>query len=137
MSKLTDTALAFIKGLEHTNAKEIANLFEESAEIYLPYSNGLFVDALVGKKSIEQFYVGVFTNFTQMSFDIIEVEENQETGFVFMHFKGKILIGEGKYYGNNYYSTFRIQPNGLIKKYVEIFDPVLAARELGMMDKIK
>ncbi len=137
MNKLTDTALAFIKGLEHTNAKEITDLFVENGEIYLPYSNGLFVDALVGKKAIEEFYVGVFANFTQMSFDIIEIEANPETGFVFMNFTGKILIGEGKYYGNNYYSTFRIQPDGLIEKYVEVFDPVLAARELNLMDKIK
>ena len=137
MSKFSDTALALIKGLEHTDAKEIADLFVESGEIYLPYSNGLFEDAFVGKKAIEQFYAGVFANFTQMSFEILELEENTETGFVFMHFKGKILIGESKYYANNYYSTFRIRPNGLIEKYVEIFDPVLAARELNLMDKIK
>ncbi len=137
MSKIKDTALAFIKGLEHTNAKEIAALFVENAKIFLPYSNGLFVDSLDGTKAIEEFYVGVFNNFTEMSFEILEVEENTETGFVFMHFTGKILIGEGKYYGNNYYSTFRIQPDSKIKEYVEIFDPVLAARELDLMDKIK
>ncbi len=136
MRTIRETALALIKGLENTNAKEIADLFIESGEIYLPYSNGLFEDALVGRKSIEQFYAQVFSNFTQMSFEIIQVEENVSTGFVFLHFKGKISIGGGKYYSNNYYSTFRIQPDGLIKEYVEVFDPVLAARELGLMDKI-
>ena len=133
---LKETALAFINGLENTNAKEIAALFTESGEIYLPYNNKLFEDAIVGRKSIEQFYAQVFENFTQMSFDIIEIEESGNTGFLFLHFKGRISIGEGEYYCNNYYSTFRIEPDGLIKEYVEVFDPILAARQLDLMDKI-
>ena len=41
------------------------------------------------------------------------------------------------FYENNYYSTFTFDEEGKITEYVEIFNPIVAARGFGLLDNIK
>jgi len=52
-------------------------------------------------------------------------------------YQGKIQLKAGGTYENDYYSTFRFNEDVLIEEYVEIFNPIVAARGFGLMDQIK
>jgi len=77
-------------------------------------------------------------NFDGMDFSIEEIYAMEEPKIVFVKYKGRIkLKNDAGYYENDYYSTFKFNESGLITEYVEIFNPIVAARAFGLIDKIK
>lgn len=129
---------AFFKALENENVDELVGLFANNAKHINPYASGLFPEGAKGKEEIRNYWSPVFLNFDGMEFPIEEIYAMEDPNIVYVKYKGKIKLKEDAgYYENDYYSTFKFNESGLITEYVEIFNPIVAARGFGLIDQIK
>ncbi|WP_020528861.1 nuclear transport factor 2 family protein [Flexithrix dorotheae] len=129
---------AFFKALENGNIEQLVALFAEDAKHINPYASGIFPEGANGKEGIKNYWSPVLPNFDGMLFSIEDLLVMENPNMVFVKYTGKIkLKNNAGFYENNYYSTFKFNQNGLIKEYVEIFNPIVAARAFGMIDQIK
>lgn len=75
--------------------------------------------------------------FDAMRFTIDELLATEDPDVVFVRYRGEIdLEGGAGVYRNAYYSTFRFDDAGRITEYVEIFDPVVAAKAFGLLGRL-
>lgn len=127
----------FFLALEKEDAELVASLFHENAKHINPYASGIFPDGANGRDEIKNYWEPVFPNFDGMQFIIDKIYAMEDPSMVYVKYKGKIkLKGEG-YYENDYYSTFKFDENGLITEYVEIFNPIVAAKSFGLINQIQ
>lgn len=127
------TVRAFFKALEDENLETLLSLFAEEAEHINPYASGLFPSGAKGKAAIGAYWAPVFPNFEGMSFPIQELLAMEDPKMVFVKYQGLIQLKAGAgTYENQYYSTFRFNDEGQIIEYVEIFNPIVAARGFGI-----
>ena len=132
------TVVQFFKTLEAENANEIANLFDEKGIHKNPYHSDIFPKGAKGKEAIMTYWEPAFQNFDGMRFHLEELYAMEDPNIVFVKFQGKIKLKEGEgFYENEYYSTFKFNEVGKIIEYVEIFNPILAAKSFGLLDQIK
>ena len=130
--------LAFFKALESENVNTVVELFAEEAVHINPYASGLFPDGAKGHEEIKAYWTPVFPNFDGMEFPIEELYAMEDPNITFVKYKGKIkLKNNAGWYENDYYSTFKFNEEGKITEYVEIFNPIVAARGFGLINKIK
>lgn len=128
---------AFFKALEAENVDELVDLFAEDAKQINPYHSGIFPTGANGKEEIKKYWTPVFPNFDGMTFPIEEIYAMEDPTMVFVKYTGNIkLKNNAGTYRNHYYSTFKFNENGKITEYVEIFNPIVAARGFGLLDKI-
>ena len=129
---------AFFKALENENAEHVAVLFAENGVHINPYSSGIFPQGAKGREAIKNYWAPVFPNFDGMKFPIEQLYAMEDPNRVFVKFKGQIqLKNNAGTYENDYYATFLFNDSGLITEYVEIFNPIVAAKGFGLIDKIK
>lgn len=137
-NKNKETVKAFFSALESESVEDIVKLFSTDAKHINPYASGLFPEGANGKEEIRNYWTPVFPNFNGMEFIIEELYAMEDPNRVFVKFTGNIkLKNDSGVYQNNYYSTFRFNKEGLITEYVEIFNPIVAARGFGIIDQIK
>ena len=133
-----NTVRQFFEALENENVDSLVNLFAKEGKHVNPYHSGLFPTGANGKEEIRAYWTPVFPNFDGMEFPIEEIYAMENPNMVYVKFKGIIkLKNEAGYYKNDYYSTFKFNKNGEIIEYVEIFNPIIAAKGFGLIDKIK
>lgn len=129
---------AFFRALENENVDNIVALFADDARHINPYASGLFPEGANGKDEIRNYWTPVFPNFDGMEFPIEEIYAMEDPSIVYVKYVGHIKMkGDAGYYENNYYSTFKFDESGLITEYVEIFNPIVAARGFGLIGQIK
>lgn len=137
-SKNKASVKAFFNGLENENVDAIVDLFAQNAKHINPYHSGLFPEGANGKEGIRNYWEPVFPNFDGMEFTIEEIYAMEYPYFVFVKYKGEIkLKNDAGIYSNDYYSTFKFDEAGKITEYVEIFNPITAARGFGLLNQIK
>lgn len=137
-TKNKESVKAFFKALESENADAVANLFAEDAKHINPYHSGLFPQGANGKEAIRAYWTPVFPNFDGMTFPIKEIYAMEDPTIVFVSYIGNIKLKDNVgVYTNDYYSTFKFNNNGKITEYVEIFNPIVAARGFGLLGQIK
>lgn len=130
--------LAFLKALEDMNTDAVVNLFAEDGVHINPYASGLFPEGAKGKEDIRAYWEPVFPNFEKMEFPVEEIYSMNEESMTFVKFRGKIkLKNDAGWYNNDYYATFKFNKEGKITEYVEIFNPITAAKGFGLIDRIK
>ena len=129
---------AFFKALEDENVEAIVQLFSDDAQHINPYHSGIFPEGAEGKEGIRNYWTPVFPNFDGMTFPIEEIYAMEDPNKVFVKYTGNIkLKDDAGFYRNDYYATFAFDDEGKIKEYVEIFNPIVAARGFGLLDNIK
>ncbi len=129
---------AFFKALENENVDNLVALFEKDAVHINPYASGIFPKGATGKEEIRNYWTPVFPNFDRMKFPIEEIYAMEDPAIVFVKYKGEIKLKENAgYYTSDYYSTFKFNEDGLIVEYVEIFNPIVAAKAFGLLEMIK
>jgi len=130
------TVGAFFAALEAEDPQAIAALFAEDGVHINPYHSGVFPTGAKGRAGIEAYWAPTFPNFDGMTFDIHDLRA-MEGDAVYVRYTGKIkLKNDAGWYNNSYYSTFAFNPAGEITEYVEVFDPVVAAKGFGLMDQL-
>ena len=137
-TKNKETVKHFFELLEKEDIPAFIDLFAENGRQVNPYASGLFPDGAVGKEALTNYWSPVPGNFDGMQFPIEEIYAMENPSIVFVKYTGKIkLKNDAGWYENNYYSTFKFDEQGKIIEYVEIFNPIVAARGFGMLDQIK
>ena len=128
----------FFQLLEEENIEGVVDLFAENGRQINPYASGLFPYETHGKKALMEYWSPVPENFDGMQFTIHELYAMEDPTKVFVKYSGKITLKNGAgYYENDYYSTFSFNEEGKIVEYVEIFNPIIAAKAFNLLDKIK
>ncbi len=128
----------FFKALENEDVNGLVHLFAENTKHINPYHSDLFPKGANGKEGIKNYWEPVFPNFDGMTFNIQEIHAMEDPNMVFVKYKGDIqLKNDAGVYSNDYYSTFKFNDAGEITEYVEIFNPIVAARGFGLLDQIK
>lgn len=137
-SKNKENVKAFFKALEAEDANAVAVLFAENGKHINPYHSGIFPTGAEGKEAIRNYWAPVFPNFAGMTFPIHELYAMEDPNIVFVKYTGNIQLKDNAgVYSNDYYSTFKFDEEGKITEYVEIFNPIVAARGFGLLDQIK
>lgn len=133
-----ETVKRFFQLLEQEDIPAFIELFAANGRQVNPYASGLFPDGATGKEELTNYWAPVPSNFDGMQFPIEELYAMEDPSRVFVKYTGKIkLKNDAGWYENNYYSTFKFDDQGKILEYVEIFNPIVAARGFGMLDQIK
>ncbi|MCO7224389.1 nuclear transport factor 2 family protein [Pleionea sp. CnH1-48] len=102
-----------------------------------PYHSELFPKGAKGREEIKAYWEPSFNNFDAMTFAISELYAMEDGDRVFVRYSGRVkLKNDAGWYENDYYSTFRFNDDGDILEYVEIFNPITAARGFNLLDKI-
>ncbi|MEM9545538.1 MAG: nuclear transport factor 2 family protein [Bacteroidota bacterium] len=128
----------FFKSLENKDLETLIGLFAKDGKHINPYHSGLFPKGANGIDEIRSYWTPVFPGFDQMQFPIEELYAMEDPTRVYVKYKGVIkLKDDAGYYENEYYSTFKFNAKGKIVEYVEIFNPITAAKGFGLLDKIK
>jgi len=131
-------ALAFLKALENKNIDAVVDLFAKDGVHINPYASGLFSEGAKEHDGVRAYWEPVFPNFEKMEFPVDEIYAMEDPSIVFVKFRGKIeLKNNAGWYTNEYYATFKFNNEGKIIEYVEIFNPIVAAKGFGLIDKIK
>ncbi|MEM7480383.1 MAG: nuclear transport factor 2 family protein [Acidobacteriota bacterium] len=132
------TVRKFFKTLENEDIPALVGLFSEDGVQVNPYHGGIFPAGAEGEEGLLAYWTPVPGNFDGMRFPIDELLATEDPDVVFVRYRGEIKLKDGAgYYKNDYYSTFRFNDAGEITEYVEIFDPVVAARGFGLLDQLK
>jgi len=126
---------SFFRFLEQNDAEGVANLFAEDGIHINPYASGLFPESVRGRTGIKAYWEGPIANFDGMTFPIEQLL-SMEDNMVFVKFTRNINLKDGGLYSNDYYATFKLDSEHKISEYVEIFNPIVAARGFGMIDQI-
>ncbi|WP_223241271.1 nuclear transport factor 2 family protein [Flammeovirga sp. EKP202] len=138
IDQMKENTIAFLKALEDKDLSKVVALFAEDGIHINPYHSGLFPEGAKGREAIKAYWEPVFPNFEQMLFPIEELHVMEASKMTFVKFKGKIELKENAgWYENDYYATFKFNEEDLITEYVEIFNPIVAAKGFGLLDQIK
>ena len=136
--KNKNTVKDFFNALMAEDAIAVSNLFAVDGKQINPYHSNLFPKGAEGKDAILKYWEPVFPNFDGMIFSIEELYAMEDPNRVFVKYTGNIKLKDNiGVYSNNYYSTFKFNSQGKITEYVEIFNPITAAKGFGLLDKIK
>ncbi len=130
------TVRHFFEAIEAEDAGSIANLFAPDGVHINPYHCGMFPEGANGREAIKDYWEPTFPNFDGMEFpihDLFAMEDDR----VFVRYTGRIkLKDDAGWYENEYFSTFAFDKGGSITEYVEVFNPVVAAKGFGLFDKL-
>lgn len=119
----------FFQLLEDENIAEFVNQFAENGRQVNPYASGIFPDGAKGHEELLKYWEPVPGNFDGMEFIIEDLLGTEDSNRVFVKYTGRIKLKNGAgYYENQYYSTFTFNEEGKILEYVEIFNPIVAAK---------
>ena len=130
-------ARQFFGLLEKEDIEGFLALFADDARQINPYASGIFPDGADGKEALRAYWEPVPGNFAGMAFPIDEIYAMEDPSIVFVRYRGEIKLKDGAgVYANQYHSTFRFDQSGKITEYVEIFNPIVAARGFGLLDRI-
>lgn len=137
-NKNKETVKVFFSLLEQENIPDFIDLFAENGKQVNPYASGLFPEGAEGKEALKNYWMPVPSLFDGMKFPIDQLLATEDPSTVFVKYRGKIkLKNDAGFYENSYYSTFTFNDEGKIIEYVEIFNPIVAARGFGLLDQIK
>ena len=132
------TVRMFFQLLEEENIDAFLDLFGAEGKQVNPYASGLLPAGAENPDALKAYWEPVPGYFDGMKFPIEEIYAMEDPSMVYVKYKGIIkLKNDAGYYENNYYSTFKFNDAGKILEYVEIFNPIVAARGFGLLDQIK
>ena len=133
-----ETVREFFSLLEKEDIPAFVALFAENGQQINPYHSDIFPSGANGKQELLAYWEPVPNQFDGMMFHIHELMAMEDQNMIFARYRGEIkLKNDAGIYSNDYYSTFRFNENGQILEYVEIFNPIVAARGFGLLDQIK
>ncbi len=133
-----ESVRSFLKALENKNTNKVVQFFAKDGRHINPYHSGLFPEGAKGKEAIRAYWTPVFPRFDSMKFPIEEIYTMEKPNKVFVKFKGRLVLKNNNgHYKNDYYAIFTFNEEGKIVEYVELFNPITAAKKFGLINKIK
>lgn len=134
--QLTITTSDFFRLLEEGDMDNWIELWAEDGIDIKPYATGMFPEELVGKSVIYDVWKGITGVFDSVSFPIHEIIVDEEHKTVVVRLDGKGLMKNGNLYQNTYIFLFHYDQNIKIKECYEYFNPYVAGKNFGLLDKM-
>ncbi len=132
------TVRTFFALLERGDIAALVELFADDGAQVNPYTGGVFPSGAKGKDALLAYWKPVPDNFDRMRFPISELVATEDPGKIFVRYHGELVLKAGAgTYDNVYFSTFSFDRDGMITEYVEVFDPVRAAKAFGRLDELQ
>ncbi len=135
--QLISTTKDFFVLLEDLDIGKWIDLWAENGIDKKPYASGMFPEEVTGKKSIYELWMGITMVFDSVSFPIQEVIVDEEKRTVVVRADGKGFMKNGNLYQNTYIFLFHYDQNNKIKECYEYFNPYIAGKNFGVLDKLK
>ena len=133
-----ETARKTFRFLEQRRLKEFSELFAENGKWIYPYHSGLFPKETLGQKEIYKGIQTAASNFTKIQFPIDEILPFEDPNKIAVKLTGKLLLKNGSgTYENEYFAIFSFDEEGKIEEWIEYYNPIIAAKAFGLMNKIK
>ncbi|MCT4615948.1 MAG: nuclear transport factor 2 family protein [Marinifilaceae bacterium] len=130
-------SLDFLKALECKNLDAVVDLFDINGVQNNPYASGLFTSQVIGHTQIREYWSKPFSIFPKLEFIINNIRSVEDDFNILIECKGRIeLPNHQGWYENDYYLMFKFNNQSKIVQYDEIFNPIVAARAFGLVDKI-
>jgi len=127
-----------LRFLEQRKFKEFSELFAENGKWIHPYHSGLFPAEILGQKEITKWIKKTAANFDNIQFPIDEIMPFFDSNKVAVKNKGKLkLKNSDNFYENDYLAIFSFNEHGKIAEWIEYYNPIIAAKAFGLMDKLK
>jgi ketosteroid isomerase-like protein len=124
--------------LEQRRFKELSELFAENGKWIHPYNSGLFPAEIIGRKEIVNALQKSASNFNEIHFPIDEIMPFEDPNKIAVKLTGKLFLKNGSgTYENDYFVIFSFDEKGKIEEWIEYYNPIIAAKAFGLMDKIK
>ena len=133
------TIYSLIEFLEQRKIKEYSKLFAQNGKQVNPYHSGLFPKEIVGQMEIYKFTKrNISENFSKIRFQIEEVMPFKDPNKIAVKFYGKFKLKQSSgFYENDYLGLFYFDDDGKILEFIEYWNPIIAAKAFGLMDKLK
>jgi uncharacterized protein len=135
--QLTARTKDFFFLLEESDINKWIELWAEDSIDKKPYATGMFPEEVIGKKNIYNAWKGIFQLFDSVSFPIHELILDEEKRTVVVRLDGKGVMKNGNLYQNTYIFLFHYDQNNKIKECYEYFNPFIAGKNFGLLDKLK
>ncbi len=124
--------------MEQRRLEEFSELFAEDGKWIHPYHSGLFPAETVGRREICEALKTAASNFDEIEFPIDEILPFEDPSRIAMKHTGKLKLKNGSgTYENDYLTILSFDEQGQILEWKEYYNPIIAAKAFGLMDKIK
>ena len=135
--ELTSITKNFFISLEEGDIGKWIELWAEDGIDKKPYATGMFPEEIIGKKAIYDVWKGITRVFDSISFPIHEFIVDEERRTVVVRSDGEGLMKNGNLYQNTYIFLFHYDQNNKIKECYEYFNPCVAGKNFGVLDKLR
>ena len=105
-------------------------LFADDGRQVLPYAPAGFPNGFDGKVTLDAAYRQLFGNYQSVEFVGLIIEDMADPSRFLAAYETDIRFRDGRRYSNSYISTFAVGTGGIVE-WVEYFDPVRLAAQLG------
>ena len=102
-----------------------------------PYATGMVSEEIVGKEEIYNHFISAAERFNAIQFSIHEIIVEEEKRAVVVRLDGKLTIKSGGIYENTYIFLLHFDKHNRIRECFEYFNPYLAGKAFGLLDKLK
>lgn len=134
---LTSSTKDFFRLFEEKDFDRWILFWAEDGINRAPYATGMSPEETVGKEEIYNHFVSTAARLDTIKFSIHEIIVEEETRTVVVRLDGKMTIKGGGIYENKYIFLFHFDGNNKIKECFEYFNPYLAGKAFGLLDKLK
>jgi len=133
--KTVRRALQFFEQLRFD---EFTKLFVEDGKWIQPYHSGLFPAETVGRTEIKNSFESFAVNFDSAQFPIEEILPFEDPNKIAVKHTGDLVMKNGRgIYANDYLAIISFDQHGKILEWIEYYNPIIAVKAFGLMDKIK
>ncbi|UCF12580.1 MAG: nuclear transport factor 2 family protein [Thermoplasmatales archaeon] len=127
----------FFHFLEAKDIDQWIELWSEDCINRQPFGMGMFPEEIIGKKALYENFKPIPNNFETISFPIQEIIVDTKNRTVVARVNGDLAIKNGGYYRNTYIFLFHYDNANMIKECYEYYNPYLAGKAFGLLDKLK
>ncbi|WP_181792804.1 nuclear transport factor 2 family protein [Streptomyces sp. WELS2] len=130
--RITAAVRDFLACLERKDIDSWIRLWDPAGEQFYPYGTEMFPPHLAGRDAVHERWKSMPDMFETLSFPLLDLWVDGDTAIA--RFDGHLVKKDGSVYRNSYICTFTFTEAGLIRRYREYFDPILAGAAFGLAE---
>ena len=135
--QLITAATDFFRLLEERDMEKWIDLWAEDGIDRKPYATGMFPEEIVGREAVYDSWKGITEVFESVCFPIHEFIVDIKNRTVVVRLDGKGLMKNRNLYQNTYIFLIHYDKDLKIEECYEYFNPYVAGKAFGMLDKLK
>jgi len=127
----------FFKLFEEKDFDNWIELWANDCINRFPYATGMSPEEMVGKEAILGSFKPISNQFDRIRLHVHEIIIDEFKRTVIAKMEGDMIKKDGGIYHNSYIFLFHYDKNNKIKECYEYFNPIIAGKAFGLLDKLK